>query len=91
MCIRDRSESANTDLSTINQRISELQNKGTLTFVEQTELDKLKEVTNELEKQAAYYERKTNTKAIEALRSASEAYETSYGQYDISNCLLYTS
>lgn len=81
---KTQSESANTDLSTINQRISELQNKGTLTFVEQTELDKLKEVTNELEKQAAYYERKTNTKAIEALRSASEAYETSYGQYDIS-------
>lgn len=41
-------ESINNELKTASQRMEELQKKGTLTFVEQSELDKLKEATTEL-------------------------------------------
>lgn len=47
----------NGELTTTNKRIEELQRKGSLTIVEQNELDKLQSVSSELERQIALRQR----------------------------------
>ena len=49
--IRSNSESLNQELQTTAERISQLENKPSLTFLEQEELEKLREASIELERQ----------------------------------------
>lgn len=53
----------NSELKTTKERIDELQSKGTLTVVEQNELQKLQETNAELEKQIALQEKQQKLKS----------------------------
>lgn len=59
-------EDINSELATTVERINELEGQGTLTLVEQAELDKLKEVTKELLLQQSIQEWKTENAQKEA-------------------------
>lgn len=77
-------ESINSELDSTNARISELQSKGSLTFVEKSELANLKEARKELELQQDLAE-KAETKATkDAGNKALQAYEKSFGDFEVS-------
>ena len=69
-------ESVRDELNTTGQKIDELENKGSLSLVEQNELDKLRETNIELEKQIANLETIAKAKQKEAVESAVELYNT---------------
>lgn len=69
-------ESVQGELNTTRQKIDELENKGSLSLVEQNELDKLRETNIELEKQIANLETIAKAKQKEAVKSAVELYNT---------------
>lgn len=73
----------NTELETTEDRIRELQAKGGLTFVEQQELENLREATELLQIQADLAKREETQKAKEAAESAVYAYKKNF-RYDIS-------
>lgn len=84
-------DSAKQDLSNINSqleqtqsRMSELQSKGTLTFVEQEELEKLKEANSELKLQQDIAEKQVDRAAKDAGDSVLKAYEKNFGDYTLS-------
>lgn len=66
--IKSDFDDINTELDNVAERIKELENLPKLSFVEQEELDKLKEATKELEIQKA-------NKDIELRRAAEDLYE----------------
>lgn len=73
--IQSELKSVSDELETTRDRIDELNSKGTLSFVEQEELDRLKEQTIELERQEKILqaqEKRSRKKQIEAALSAAE-------------------
>lgn len=63
--ITSKISSLNSELETTRDRIQELEEKGSLTIVEQNELEKLKETNAELSRQAILYERQQKLKATD--------------------------
>lgn len=61
--IQNNISNLNSELETTKERIDELQSKGTLTVVEQNELQKLQETNLELEKQIALQEKQQKLKS----------------------------
>lgn len=59
-------EDINSELETNKKKIEELQDKGSLTYVEKSELDKLMEVTRQLETQKKLTENQLKTDAMQA-------------------------
>ena len=74
----------NSELEQTQSRISELQSKGKLTFVEQEELEKLKETNAELQIQQDLAEKNANKAARDAGDAAVKAYEKNFGDFDVS-------
>lgn len=77
-------ESINSELDSTNARISELQSKGSLTFVEKSELANLKEARKELELQQDLAEKAETKAAKDAGNKALQAYEKSFGDFEVS-------
>lgn len=75
--------SVSAELQTANERITELQAKGGLTFVEEAELEKLRESTELLTIQEDLAQKEEARKAAEAAESAEKAFYKNY-KYDIS-------
>lgn len=65
-------ENINTELDSINQTIEEIQNKGTLTFTDEQELEKLKEQSAEL---SAQLEIEKELLKLKSQKSADDAYK----------------
>lgn len=78
-------ESVNNELSTTQSRIDELKSKGALTFVEQSELNKLQEANDKLQLQADLKEKEAKKSAKESAEKTLTAYEKNYGKYDLTN------
>lgn len=78
-------ESVNNELTTTSDRITELQNKGPLTFVEKQELEDLRESTALLREQVELAESEERKAAREALDKTKESFDASYGGIDMSN------
>lgn len=88
--VRSKSESLNQELKTTNERITELENKPNLTFIEQEEIEKLRDTSEELERQIelnktllSVQESKTRDSALDYL-TAKNSYEQ-YGSWDMSD------
>lgn len=81
---KQKVQSVNSELQTANERILELQAKGGLTFVEESELEKLRESVELLSIQADLAQKEEARKASEAAEAAEEAFNKNYGKYDIS-------
>lgn len=77
-------ESISSELESTNARISELESKGSLTFVEQEELNKLKDVTRELEVQEDLAEKQEGRAAKKAGDKTVEAFEKRFGDEEFS-------
>ncbi len=71
-------DNVNSELEETNARISELEGKGSLTIVEQAELDKLKEVNEQLLIQQDLENREANKKAREAAEDTIKAYNKNF-------------
>lgn len=83
--VSSKSDSLNLEFKTTNERITELENKPNLTFIEQEELEKLKDSSKELERQIELHktllsvqEGKTRDSALKYL-NAKGSYEK-YGE-----------
>lgn len=63
--INSKISSLNSELSSTRDRIQELEGKGSLTIVEQNELEKLKETNAELSRQVLLYEKQQKLKTAE--------------------------
>lgn len=79
-------EALNSELATTKDRIADLQAKGSLSFVEKSELAKLKETQKTLEIQADLAERTALTAAKHASSSAINAYRAAFDK-DISGVM----
>lgn len=77
-------ENINSELDSTNSRISELQSKGSLTFVEKSELENLKEARRELELQQDIAEKAEAKAAKKSAEDTVRAFDKKYGDYDIS-------
>ena len=73
------------ELLNANQRMGELQAKGTLTFVEKAELENLKATTKELQIQQDLAEKKKNKAGKELAENTATAYEKNYGKEGLSD------
>lgn len=73
----------NSELETAKNRINELEAKGGLTFVEQTELEKLRESVRLLQIQADLAEKEAIREGKESVRDTVTAYEKNF-KHDIS-------
>lgn len=74
--------SISKELEIAQNRIEELQNIGSLSFVQSEELQKLKSTTTELEAQLSIEKERLALKAQEALKSANQSYDTYKVVYD---------
>lgn len=74
-------DAINTELETANTRIKELQDKGSLTFVEQQELDRLSAATKELEEQKKLQEEIVLMSQRESAYAAADVIDK-YSDYD---------
>ena len=77
-------DAINSELETTNTRIAELQSKGSLSLVEQEELDRLTAATKELEKQQEIKEKQALEAQKEAAYDAAKVAEE-YAAYDSSS------
>lgn len=75
-------QSVNSELKTTQQRIAELEGKLSLTFVEEEELKKLKEINAELESQAYWLEKAETAKKTEVDEEASKAWDKDFNIAD---------
>ena len=76
-------EETTSQLNEQNKRIDELNKKDKLTYVEQEELDKLKEATRQLELQKNIEEKEKANSAREAADKTVTAFNKQYGKGDI--------
>lgn len=77
------------ELKTANERIEELQSKGSLSLVESEQLDKLKETTTELETQLAIKKEEQRLEAKKTADIADKAFHGSFrSKYDNSGELI---
>jgi len=81
---KSKVENVNSELETTSARIDELTAKGSLTFVEQAELEKLKETNAQLLIQKDLLEKQEIIAAKQSANDTVKAYEKNYGKYDIS-------
>lgn len=77
-------ENVNNELLTTQSRIDELNAKQSLTFIEQSELDKLQEANEKLQLQLDLREKEEQKAARQAAKDTVSAYQENYGKYDIS-------
>lgn len=77
-------ENVNNELLTTQSRIDELNAKQSLTFIEQSELDKLQEANEKLQLQLDLREKEEQKAARQAAKDTVSAYQDNYGKYDIS-------
>lgn len=77
-------ENVNNELLTTQSRIDELNAKQSLTFVEQSELEKLQEANEKLQLQLDLREKEEQRAARQASEDTVSAYEKTYGKYDTS-------
>ena len=77
-------ENVNNELLTTQSRIDELNAKQSLTFVEQSELEKLQEANEKLQLQLDLREKEEQRAARQASEDTVSAYEKTYGKYGIS-------
>ena len=77
-------QSVNEELLTTQSRINELNAKGSLTFLEQSELNKLKEANESLQLQADLKEKAAKKQAKESAKDTVAGYEKNYGKYEVS-------
>lgn len=77
-------ENVNNELLTTQSRIDELNAKQSLTFVEQSELEKLQEANEKLQLQLDLREKEEQRAARQASEDTISAYEKTYGKYGIS-------
>lgn len=75
---KQKTSELNSELETTQKRIRELESKDGLTFIEESELDKLKEATELLLVQADLAEKEENRKAVEAGDAAVKAYKKNF-------------
>lgn len=76
-------ESLNSELETTKSRIDELNAKDSLTFIEQEELDKLKDATAELKAQLLLMEEEEQKKKVQYLEDQTKLYNEKYkDQFD---------
>lgn len=80
--IRSELESVNSELETANERMAELLAKDSLTFVEQEELDRLKEITAQLERQKGLLESKEKYQAGRVGRMAARTVNSAKSEKD---------
>ena len=82
---KQKVKSVNSELQTTKERIDELLRKKSLTFVEQAELDNLREATDLLEQQKKIMEWNEQEAAKKAVKAQADEYKKKYGGYrDIS-------
>jgi len=72
------------ELEQHNKTIEELESKDKLTYAEKGQLDELKAITKELLLQQDIESRRAEKASKEAANKAVDAYEASYGDYDVS-------
>jgi len=77
----DKISSINSELETTNSKIKELESRDSLSFIEQNELEKLKETTAELERQLNLAIALQNVSSNEARDTAIEYYEKKDGRH----------
>lgn len=75
---KQKLEATNEELETTKKRISELKTKGSLTFTEKEELDKLEKANIKLETQAKLYKKIAEEKEKAAKKAANDAYNKDY-------------
>lgn len=75
---KNKVQSVNSELQSANDRITELQAKGGLTFVEEAELEKLRESTELLRIQQDIAEKEAAQSAIEAADATVRAFNKNY-------------
>ncbi|MBR2890973.1 MAG: phage tail tape measure protein [Bacilli bacterium] len=75
---KQKVEETNDELKTTKDRIKELKTKGSLTFTEQAELDKLENANKKLETQAKLYERIAEAKEKATKQAANDAFNAEY-------------
>ena len=78
-------ENINTQLDDQNKKISVLLAKDKLTYAEKGQLEELQDITKELLIQQDIESRRTEHAAKEVANKAVDAYDKTYGKYDISN------
>ena len=81
--VKSQVESLNSELETTKSRIDELNAKDSLTFIEQEELDKLKDATAELKTQLLLMEEEEQKKKVQYLEDQTKLYNEKYkDQFD---------
>lgn len=88
--VKSSLKSITTELETQRSKIEALQSKDKLTYAEQGQLKELQLITKELALQQDIEERHAQTASAEAAVKAVNAYETQYGDYDISESKVQT-
>ncbi len=81
-------ESTNSELDEQNRKMDELLSKEKLTYVEEGQLDELKEITKELTIQQDIDKRKEKQALDDAAKKTVDAYDKQYGSFDISDNLI---
>ena len=75
-------ESLNSQLETTNTRIDELQNKESLTFVEEQELEKLRETNRQLELEIENRKQLSEINKSKLQKENAKAFNRRYGRFD---------
>lgn len=81
---KSETESLETELKDCTARLGELQqlaDNGTISIIEQEELDRLKETNQELERNISIQQEKTRLSAIEGAKTADQTLNTRVGSY----------
>lgn len=78
-------KSLNDELDQNKSRITELQNKGSLTYVEQSELEKLQSATEELKKQVEYQESIKNSASKDTAKDTIDVYKKAYDDSNVAD------
>lgn len=81
----------NSELESMKSRMTELQTKGGLTFVEQSELENLKESTRLLEIQSDLAKERTKREAKQAAQDAVTAYQKNFAPVSLDKIAEYQS
>ena len=81
---KSRLKEINAELDEHTKKISDLQSKGPLTYAENSELEKLKEITRELLVQKDIEENRAKLSSRDAAEKTIEAFHKQYGTDDVS-------
>ncbi len=81
-------ENINNELTEQKKQIDALQSKGSLTYIEKTQLEELKQATKELQIQEGIEEKRAERASKEAANKTVDAYRKQYGDYEVSNATI---